>query len=30
MEINIPDVHRELSELYPAYEKALVETMSRR
>ena len=25
MEINLPDVHRELSDLYPAYEKALVE-----
>jgi hypothetical protein len=25
MEINLPEVHRELSELYPAYEKALVE-----
>ena len=25
MEINIPDVHSELSELYPAYERALVE-----
>jgi len=25
MEINLPEVHRELAELYPAYEKALVE-----
>jgi hypothetical protein len=25
MEINIPEVHTELSTLYPAYEKALVE-----
>jgi hypothetical protein len=25
MEINLPEVHRELSELYPAYERALVE-----
>jgi hypothetical protein len=25
MEINLPEVHRELTELYPAYEKALVE-----
>jgi hypothetical protein len=25
MEINIPEIHRELSELYPAYEQALVD-----
>lgn len=25
MEINLPDIHAELSALYPAYEKALVE-----
>jgi len=25
MEINLPEIHAELSELYPAYEKALVE-----
>jgi len=33
MEVNIPEVHRELSELYPAYEQALmdndVETLTR-
>jgi len=25
MEIDIPEIHRELSELYPAYERALVD-----